>query len=142
MAFCATIYESIQVFAPETWQHFYFNPTLSPFKVPLVLSAFLMGIWLFIVVLLAVLDDLFRQLRQAAHIILLGLASCCIFCYFFFILTTFIYVGYLFLTAFVWVFLKRLSHFAAGFTLSLRQMRAERFRGGKGVCPHCGAINE
>ena len=30
MAFCATIYESIQVFAPETWQHFYFNPTLSP----------------------------------------------------------------------------------------------------------------
>lgn len=40
MAFCATIYESIQVFAPETWQHFYFNPTLSPFKVPLVLSAF------------------------------------------------------------------------------------------------------
>ena len=31
--FCATIYESIQVFAPETWQHFYFNPTLSPFKV-------------------------------------------------------------------------------------------------------------
>ena len=85
MAFCATIYESIQVFAPETWQHFYFNPTLSPFKVPLVLSAFLMGIWLFIVVLLAVLDDLFRQLSPAAAVFyLLGLASCCIFCYFFF----------------------------------------------------------
>lgn len=83
MAFCATIYESIQVFAPETWQHFYFNPTLSPFKVPLVLSAFLMGIWLFIVVLLAVLDDLFRQLSPAAAVFyLLGLASCCIFCYF------------------------------------------------------------
>lgn len=97
MAFCATIYESIQVFAPETWQHFYFNPTLSPFKVPLVLSAFLMGIWLFIVVLLAVLDDLFRQLSPAAAVFyLLGLASCCIFCYFFFILTTSIYVGYLF----------------------------------------------
>ena len=88
MAFCATIYESIQVFAPETWQHFYFNPTLSPFKVPLVLSAFLMGIWVFIVVLLAVLDDLFRQLSPAAAVFyLLGLASCCIFCYFFFILT-------------------------------------------------------
>ena len=74
-AFCATIYESIQVFAPETWQHFYFNPTLSPFKVPFVLSAFLMGFWLFIVVLLAVLDDLFRQLSPAAAVFyLLGLA--------------------------------------------------------------------
>lgn len=141
MAFCATIYESIQVFAPETWQHFYFNPTLSPFKVPLVLSAFLMGIWLFIVVLLAVLDDLFRQLSPAAAVFyLLGLASCCIFCYFFFILTTSIYVGYLFLTAFVWVFLKRLC-------ISLLASRYRCGRCGqklreKGVCPHCGAINE
>ena len=141
MAFCATIYESIQVFAPETWQHFYFNPTLSPFKVPLVLSAFLMGIWLFIVVLLAVLDDLFRQLSPAAAVFyLLGLASCCIFCYFFFILTTSIYVGYLFLAAFVWVFLKRLR-------ISLLASRYRCGRCGqklreKGVCPHCGAINE
>ena len=70
MAFCATIYESIQVFAPETWQHFYFNPTLSPFKVPLVLSAFLMGIWLFIVVLLAVLDDLFSPVKSGGGRIL------------------------------------------------------------------------
>ena len=127
MAFCATIYESIQVFAPETWQHFYFNPTLSPFKVPLVLSAFLMGIWLFIVVLLAVLDDLFRQLSPAAAV-------------FYFILTTSIYVGYLFLTAFVWVFLKRLR-------ISLLASRYRCGRCGqklreKGVCPHCGAINE
>ena len=141
MAFCATIYESIQVFAPETWQHFYFNPTLSPFKVPFVLSAFLMGFWLFIVVLLAVLDDLFRQLSPAAAVFyLLGLASCCIFCYFFFILTTSIYVGYLFLAAFVWVFLKRLR-------ISLLASRYRCGRCGqklreKGVCPHCGAINE
>ena len=33
MAFCATVYESIQVFAPDTWEHYYYNPTLSPFKV-------------------------------------------------------------------------------------------------------------
>lgn len=141
MAFSATIYESMQVFVPETWQHFYFNPTLSPFKVPFVLSVFLMGIWLFIVVLLAVLDDLFRQLSPAAAVFyLLGLASCCIFCYFFFILTTHVYIGYLFLAAFVWLFLKRLR-------LSLA---SSRYRCGfcgqkmkeKGVCPHCGAINE
>ena len=141
MGFCGSIYVYIEVFAPETWQHFYFNPTLSPFKVPLVLSAFLMGIWLFIVVLLAVLDDLFRQLSPAAAVFyLLGLASCCIFCYFFFILTTSIYVGYLFLVAFVWVFLKRLR-------ISLLASRYRCGRCGqklreKGVCPHCGAINE
>ena len=67
-------------------EHFYFNPTLSPFKVPFILSVFLTGIWLFIIVTLAVLDDLFRQLTPAAAVFyLLGLMSCCIFCYFFFI---------------------------------------------------------
>ena len=80
LAFSATAYESMQVFVPETWQHFYFNPTLSPFKVPFVLSVFLMSLWLFVIVLLAVLDDLFRQLSpEAAVFYLLGLASCCIF---------------------------------------------------------------
>lgn len=44
LAFSATVYESMQVFVPETWQHFYFNPTLSPFKVPFVLSVFLMSL--------------------------------------------------------------------------------------------------
>ena len=141
MAFCATVYESMQVFVPETWRHFYFNPTLSPFQVPFVLSLFLSGIWLFVVVLLAVLDDLFRQLSpEAALFYLLGLASACIFCYFFFILATSIYVGYLFLAAFAWVFFKRLR-------LSLAASRYRCGRCGhkikeKGVCPHCGAINE
>ncbi|MDY5239146.1 MAG: hypothetical protein SPH57_11895 [Bacteroides helcogenes] len=141
MAFSATVYESMQVFVPETWQHFYFNPTLSPFKVPLVLSVFLMSLWLFVVVLLAVLDDLFRQLSPAAAVFyLLGLASCCIFCYFFFILTTHIYVGYMFFAAFLWIFLKKLK----------ASLASSRYRCGKcgqkikakGICPHCGAINE
>jgi len=141
MAFSATIYESMQVFVPETWQHFYFNPTLSPFKVPFVLSVFLISIWLFIIVLLAVLDDLFRQLSPAVAVFyLLGLASCCIFCYFFFILATHIYIGYPFLAAFVWVFLKKLR-------LSLAASRYRCGRCGqkireKGICPHCGAMNE
>lgn len=141
MAFSATIYESMQVFVPDTWQHFYFNPTLSPFKVPFVLSVFLLSLWLFIIVLLAVLEDLFRQLTPAAAVFyLLGLASCCIFCYFFFILTTHIYIGYLFLAAFVWIFAQKLRV----------SLTASRYRCGNcgqkmkemGRCPHCGAINE
>ena len=141
LAFSATVYESMQVFVPETWQHFYFNPTLSPFRVPLVLSVFLMSLWMFVIVLLAVLDDLFRLLSPAAAVFyLLGLASCCIFCYFFFILTTQIYIGYLFIAVFVCVFFRKLRS----------SLAASRYRcgncgqkiGTKVVCPHCGAINE
>lgn len=141
MAFCATVYESVQVFAPETWRHFYFNPTLSPFRVPPVLSVFLAGIWLFIVVLLAALDDSFRQLSPAAAVCyLLGVASCCIFCYFFFILTTQVYVGYLFLAAFAWVFIRRLRSSLAD--SRYRCGRCGQKLRSKGVCPHCGAVNE
>lgn len=140
MAFSATVYESMQVFTPETWQHFYFNPTLSPFKVPFILSVFLLSIWLFIVVTLAVLDDLFRQLTPAAAIFyFLGLVTCCIFCYFFFILTTSLYIGYAFLACFVWLFVKK-----------VRTNSGYKYRCGhcgqklrkKGTCPRCGAINE
>lgn len=140
MAFSATLYETMQVFYPETWQHFYFNPTLSPFKVPFILSVFLWSIWLFFIVFLAVLDDLFRQLTPAAAVFyLLGLTSCCIFCYFFFIFTTHIYIGYLFLICFVWLFLKKL-HKGSGYKYRCGYC-GEKLRD-KGICPQCGAINE
>lgn len=141
MAISATIYESMQVFVPETWQQYYFNPTLSPFKVPFILSLFLSSIWLFLVILLAVLDDLFRQLSLTnALFYLLGLISCCIFCYFFFIFTTHFYIGYIFLLLFIWIFFKRLKT-----TLSMKKYYCgncgQKIRE-KGRCPHCGAINE
>lgn len=140
MAFSATIYESMQVFVPGTWEHFYYNPTLSPFKVPFILSVFLLSIWLFLIVALAVLDDLFRQLTPAAAIFyLLGLMSCCIFCYFFFILMTYIYIGYLFLALFIWVFAKKVYR-NIGYKYRCGHC-GEKIKE-KGMCPHCGAINE
>lgn len=141
MAFCATMYETIQIFAPETWRHFYFNPTLSPFQVPPVLSAFLIGFWLFIMVLLAALDDLFRQLPFFTAIIyLLGLTACCIFCYMLFMLTTRIYIGYALLAGLTWIFALRVRN----------SLRTPHYRCGccgcklkqKGKCPRCGVINE
>lgn len=140
MAFSATLYETMQVFTPDTWEHFYFNPTLSPFKVPLILSVFLLSIWLFLIVALAVLEDSFRQLTPAAAIFyLLGLMSCCIFCYFFFILMTHIYIGYFFLALFTMVFVKKL-HLNIRYNYRCGQCGAKLKD--KGVCPHCGAINE
>lgn len=140
MAFSATVYETMQVFVPDTWEHFYFNPTLSPFKVPFILSIFLLSIWLFLVVVLAVLDDLFRQLTpEAALTYLLGLMSCCIFCYFFFILTTHFYVGYIFLGLFGAVFAKKVRrHVRYKYRCGHCGQRLKE----KGICPHCGAINE
>lgn len=141
MACSATIYESMQIFVPETWEHFYFNPTLSPFKVPFILSVFLLSIWLFVIVLLAVLDDLFRQLSAAAAFFyLLGLASCCIFFYFFFILTTHIYIGYFFLLVFIVVFVKRTHFTFVTYRFSCGNC-GQRMKS-KGVCPNCGAINQ
>ena len=140
MAGSATIYESMQVFAPETWEHFYYNSTLSPFQVPFVLSLFLISIWLFIIVLLAAVDDAFHQLSPLSAVVyLLGLASACILCYFFFIFTTHYYVGYLFLAVFCGQFLRQLYH----------SLYNDRYRCGacggklqsKGICPHCGAMN-
>lgn len=141
MAGCATLYETMQVFAPDTWEHFYYNPTLSPLQVPPVLALFLSGFWLFLVTLVATIDVLFRRLPfMQAVFYLLGVSVACIFCYFFFILTTPIYIGYLFLLAFAAVFIHCLY----------RSLHTSRYRCGqcgevlphKGVCPHCGAVNE
>ncbi|WP_294629590.1 hypothetical protein [uncultured Bacteroides sp.] len=140
MAFSATVYETMQVFTPDTWEHFYFNPTLSPFRVPLILSVFLLSIWLFLIVALAVLDDLFRQLApEAAIFYLLGLMSCCIFCYFFFILTVHFYVGYLCFAFFVFVFAKKVRRNSSYKYVCGRC--GEKLKE-KGVCPRCGAVNE
>lgn len=141
MAVSATLYASMQVFVPETWEQFYYNPTLSPLQVPFILSLFLSALWLFVVVLLAAIDDSFRQLSPAAACCyLLGLAACCIVCYLFFIFTTTWYVGYLFLLLMAWRVFRR-TH---------RSWRTSRFRcgrcghklAGRGVCPYCGAVNE
>lgn len=141
MAVSATLYESVQLFAPETWQEYFFNPTLSPFKVPGILSAFLFSLWLIMLVMLAAFDDIFGQLSSPseAFFYVLGLLSACIFCYFFFILTTRYYIGYLFLGIAVMLFVQK-----------VRKMGLSRYHCGncgdklksKGICPHCGAVNK
>ena len=136
----ATLYESMQLFEPETWQTFYFNPTLSPFKTPLILSFFLLSLWTSLVVLIAVIDDSFKQLHPIAAIFyLLGTISACIFCYFFFIYTTHYYIGYFFLFVLFCLFARRV----------FKSLRCNYICGNchkkiknKGICPYCGADNK
>ena len=141
MAISATLYETMQVYTPDLWEHFYYNPTLSPFHVPLLLGLFLSCLWLFVVVFIATVDVLFRRLTPVSAVYyLLGVASSCICCYLFFTLATHIWIGYAFLAVFFAVFARRLYH----------SLRTECYRCGncgrhlaeKGVCPHCGALNE
>jgi hypothetical protein len=140
MAVSATLYESVQLFAPQTWQEYFFNPTLSPFETPGILSVFLISLWLILLVMLAAFDDILGQLPSPseAFFYVLGLLSVCIFCYFFFILTTRYYVGYLFLGITIALFISK-----------ARKMTMHRYHCGncggkieaKGACPHCGAVN-
>lgn len=43
VAASATFYASIQLFAPDQWRAFYFNPSLNPFSQPLLLEIFLVS---------------------------------------------------------------------------------------------------
>lgn len=141
MAFSATLYESMQVFVPETWEHFYFNPTLSPWGVPWVLAVFLSSIWLFLIVFLAVVDDLFRLLLpETALFYLLGLVCVCIFIYFFFIFTVHFYVGYLFFLLFVYFCFKKMICSSGKYLFRCGNC-GEKIKE-KGQCPYCGAINK
>lgn len=136
----AVLYGSIQLFVPELWQHYFFNPTLSPFKTPPILSAFLAVLWLSVLILLAVLDDVFSQLSPSdAVFYLLGLFTASIFCYFFFILTTPFYVGYLFLLLFGILLLQK---FRKANTYLYRCGSCSRKLKAKGICPHCGVLNK
>lgn len=140
VATAATLYAGIQHFVPDTWEQFYYNPSLNPFGLPFILSLFMFNVWGIILVGLATLDDLFHQTRiEAAFFYLLGLMSCSIFLYLFFTFTTYYYVGYPCLLAYtVWSFGRIKYTFRYKFSCGNcgAKMKA------KGICPHCGAINE
>ena len=94
MAIAATTYNSIQHFVPETWERYYYEPTLNPFDVPFILGFFIVCVWLIVLVGVAVLDDLFHQTKaEVAFFYLVGLVSCCIFIYVFFTYLN-IYIAY------------------------------------------------
>lgn len=139
MAIAATTYNSIQHFVPETWERYYYEPTLNPFDVPFILGFFIVCVWLIVLVGVAVLDDLFHQTKaEVAFFYLVGLVSCCIFIYVFFTYLN-IYIAYVCLTAYGagcirWFCKSDRYPYVCGACGA--KMRA------KGICPHCGALNE
>lgn len=91
----AVFYGSIQHFAPETWIHFYYYPTLNPFILPLGMGCFITCVWLVILLSVAVIDEVLRCLPVVEALsYLLSLACICMLCYIFFSLSTPYYFGY------------------------------------------------
>ena len=130
MAIAATTYNSIQHFVPETWERYYYEPTLNPFDVPFILGFFIVCVWLIVLVGVAVLDDLFHQTKaEVAFFYLVGLVSCCIFIYVFFTYLN-IYIAYVCLAAYG---ADRYPYVCGACGAKMRA---------KGICPHCGALNE
>ena len=140
VASSATLYASIQMFGPETWRHFYYHPSLNPFALPPVLGLFLTSVWAIVVAGVAVLIDLYRRLPLGDAILYLaGLAAVCAVNYVVFSLTTLWYIGYPLLLIYVAWALWRCArtgreHYLCG--------NCGRPLTSKGICPHCGALNE
>lgn len=140
VATAATLYSSIQLFVPETWQQFYYNPSLNPFNLPFILSVFMINFWVIILVGLATVDDMFHQRRwETVFFYMLGLMSYCILLYIFFSIATIFYVGYVCLPLYGWWCYKRLMK-SSSFNYTCGNCGAKMRA--KGVCSHCGAINQ
>ncbi len=140
VASSATLYATIQMFTPETWRHFYYHPSLNPFELPTILCWFLLSVWAILIVGIAALFDLQRRLTLGDALLYVGgLVAVCAVDYVVFSLTTLWYVGYLLLVLYIAFALWRYFRFSY-----------ERYHCGqcgfplrsKGVCPHCGALNE
>lgn len=139
VASSATLYASIQLFAPDTWEHFYFHPTLNPFIVSPILGIFLISVWAMLIVGLAVVD-VARNLLPAsdALLYLCGLAGVCAINYIVFSIATLYYVGYVMYAAYVYFALRMyFTRFRCAYVCGSCGARM----GSKGRCPVCGAEN-
>ena len=101
-----------------------FHPTLNPFGLPFILGLFVASVWLIVILAIASVEDVCRQLPfQEAMLYLFALLGVCAGCYLFFSLTTLYYLGYPF-----FLVLRRLG-VAALFPLCPLSLRLRTLRG-------------
>lgn len=135
----ATFYSSIQLFAADIWQNFYFHPTLNPFSVTPILSIFLFSVWFMVILMVAVIDEVRKQLPFSDAILYLcSLCGICAICYIVFSITTLYYIGYPLLIAF---YIYALRKFYSSSRAPLICGNCGELIRHKGKCPKCGAMN-
>jgi len=108
----AVVYASLRLFANDTWEHFYYHPTLNPLIVPPALGVFLACVWAMVIIALAAIDVVRNILPPAdALLYLCGLAAVCAMNYIIFTFATLYYIGYPLFIAYavyaVWTYFKR-----------------------------------
>lgn len=136
----ATLYASMQRFVPDTWVHYYFNPSLNPLGLPFLLALFVSSVWAILLVALALVDDLFHQVDfSTGFFYLLGLGTLCMFLYLLVTWSVYHYVGYLLVVVFLCVSCQYLSR--TYFSSYVCGHCGKRLSS-KGICPHCGFDNE
>ncbi|MBP3689510.1 MAG: zinc ribbon domain-containing protein [Bacteroidaceae bacterium] len=135
----ALIYASIQRHVPETWVHFYYHPTLNPFGLPLLLGAFVLSIWLMLLLLIASLDEIRRQLAPLdAMLYILSLLAVLMVEYLFFSLAALAYVGYPVFFIYAVLAIRRYwRHYRPHYLCSQCGCKMHA----QGKCPRCGTYN-
>lgn len=135
----ALIYASIQRHVPETWIHFYYHPTLNPFGLPLILGMFVVSIWLMLLLFIATIDEVRRQLPIGdAVFYILSLCAVLMLEYLFFSLAAVLYLGCpIYIIYIIWALWRYWHlyrpHYLCG------HCRAKMHSLGK--CPKCGTYN-
>lgn len=110
IASSAVLYSSIQLFAPESWRHFYYHPSLNPYALPWHLGLFVSSVWAILIVAIATIDDVRHHMLFGEAILYLGgLAAVCAVDYVVFSVTTLYYIGYPLLIAYFAFAIYRLS---------------------------------
>lgn len=135
----ATLYASMQKFVPQTWVEFYYHPTLNPFELPFILGLFIGSVWLIILLLIASVDDIRRQLPASEAILyFMALMAMCGACYMFFSISTLYYIGYPCFVAYtVWALQRYYRYGRCQYVCG----RCGTKLAHKGQCPRCGAWN-
>ena len=140
LALSAVLYAHIQRYEPQMWVHFYFHPTLNPLAQPPLICAFLITVWLLLLLFIAALQDVLRLLPLSqALLYLLFLAGSCMFTYIFFSLLPSSPLSYLLCLVcgcvaigYYWTH-SRARYFCGNCGTKLQE---------KGRCPKCGTIND
>ena len=140
LAASALLYAGIQHYVPETWILYYYHPTLNPFGLPLILSLFLCSVWMLLVLAIATIGEVRRELPTGETILyLISLLGYCILCYLVFTLAALSPGASYILFALFVLFL--LLHYS-------RNSRARYICGScgrrlkqLGKCPYCGTEN-
>lgn len=77
----STVYVYVSRHSPELWAYYFYNPVLNPFELPLPLSVLVSCVWLMVMMLVAVIDDLTRVYTVYTFYNLMIAFSGCVICY-------------------------------------------------------------